>query len=428
MSMTAEQCMIRAKIKLYEEQPFFSYIINHMKLTEKPEDFFKQGGRDNQEATMAVDGKGNCYYYTPFVLKLSEQQLKAVLAHEAMHCVLLHLNRFEKGIIEKDDINPEIYSKLNIWNISTDLLINNMLLNNQFELPSKCIMPTNTNEYKVNKKVIKDIDKKTAESIYNELYEMADKIPIQTFDMHIFSNDSGKGKGKGSTLGKDDKGNGQKEMEGVGEGEKDWKQVLTDAAYFAKSKGKLKGDLERLVDKMLNKKLNWSQMLYRFITNEIQHDFTYAKPSRRFISTGIYFPSTNKENIKILAAIDTSGSIGNKELALFLGEIYKITSAHNNMELEVVFHDTEISSKSKFNLSNLHKVKSLKPTGGGGTSHQEVFDYAIKSKPNILVCFTDGMSDINECKKFHNTLFVLTMEDFKPTFGQSVVFDREALK
>jgi len=421
MSMTAEQCLIRARIKLYDEQPFFSYVINHMQLIEKPTEFFT-AHREGSEPTMAVDAKGNCYYHKEFVLKLPEQQLKAVLAHEAMHCILMHLNRFETGIVnENKDI--EVYSKLNIWNIATDLLINNMLLNNQFELPPKCIMPSTNNTFVTGKKVIKDIDKKVAETIYNELFEMADTIKGNSWDIHIYEKGNNNGQGGGKE-GKD--GNGNKE--GQGEGEKDWKQVLTDAAYFAKSKGKLKGDLERLVDKMLNKKLNWTQMLYRFITNEIQHDFTYARPSRKFISTGIYFPNTNKENIKILAAIDTSGSIGNKELALFLGEIYKITSAHNNIELEVVFHDTEISSKSKFNHSNLHKVKSLKPTGGGGTSHQEVFEYASKYKPNILVCFTDGMSDINSCKKFHNTLFVLTMEDFKPTFGQSVIFDREALK
>jgi len=421
MGMTAEQCLIRARIKLYDEQPFFSYVINHMQLIEKPKEFFT-AHREKAEPTMAVDAKGNCYYYKEFVLKLPEQELKAVLAHEAMHCVLMHLNRFEKGVMnENKDI--EIYSKMNIWNIATDLLINNMLLNNQFELPKGCIIPTTNNTYVANKKVIKDIDKKIAETIYNELFEVADKIKGNSWDIHIYSKEKSDGQGMGKD-GKDDNGN----KEGQGEGEKDWKQVLTDAAYFAKSRGKLKGDLERLVDKMLNKKLNWAQMLYRFITNEIQHDFTYARPSRKFISTGIYFPNTNKENIKITAAIDTSGSIGNKELALFLGEIYKITSAHNNIELEVMFHDTEISSKSKFNHSNLHKVKSLKPTGGGGTSHKEVFEYAAKNKPNILVCFTDGMSDINDCKRFNNTLFVLTSEDFKPAFGQSVVFDREALK
>ena len=424
MVMTALDCLIRAKIKLYEEQPFFSYLINHMKLIEKPEEFFKEGGRDKQPATMAVDAEGNCYYYAPFVLKMKEEEVKAVLAHEAMHCVLMHLNRFEKGIVDKKDVSIEVYSKLNIWNIATDLLINNMLLNNQFELPKDCIKPTGTNEFIINKKKITDIDKKTAESIYNELFEAADKIPFYAFDMHIFSGDNGKSKGNG--LGKDDKGNGQKEVKGMGE--EDWKQVLTDAAYFAKSKGKLKGDLERLVDKILNKKLNWRQMLYRFITNEIQYDFTYARPSRRFISTGIYFPNTNKENIKILAAIDTSGSISKKELGLFLGEIYKVTSAHNNIELEVIFHDTEISSKSRFNFSNLHKIKTLKPTGGGGTSHKEVFEYANKYKPNILISFTDGMSDINEGKRFNNTLFVLTTENFVPKFGQFVRFDKEDLK
>lgn len=395
MNLTPEQRLTRAKIQLYEGQPFFSYIVNHMQLIENNKDC----------PTMGVDAKGNCYYNTTFVDKLTEDELKTILSHEAMHCALMHLVRLGN----KD---------LNIWNISTDLVINAMLVSAGFTFPSskdiKPLLPQ-SNSFFANKKEIKDIDKKTAEMIYNELYDIADKIKVPMFDQHIYSD------------GNED---GNKNKNSVGTSQEDidkWKQVITEAAHFAKQKGNLPANMQRMVDKILNKKLNWKQLLYRYITNEIQFDFTYARPSRKFISTGIYFPSTAKENIKIMAAIDTSGSISQKELGLFLGEIYKITKSFNNFEIEVLFHDTEISSRSKFNHSNLHKLVNLKPTGGGGTSHKEVFEYANKVKPNILLCFTDGYSDINTCQKFSNSIFVLTDESMKPNFGNSIHFDRSDL-
>ena len=71
----------------------------------------------------------------------------------------------------------------------------------------------------------------------------------------------------------------------------------------------------------------------------------------------------------------------------------------------------------------MHKVKSLKPTGGGGTSHTEVFEYANKTNPNLLICFTDGYSDIDACKKYNKTIFVLTSNNYTPPFGRSIEYD-----
>jgi predicted metal-dependent peptidase len=394
-TLTQEERITKAKIKMYETQPFFSYIVNHLIMHE-----------DNKiTPTMGVDIKGNCYYNTEFVDKLSDDELKTILAHESMHCALLHLNRLGNRDAK-------------IWNYATDLAINTLLQGNNFVFPqSKDIKPIlgENNQYKINKKIINDVDKKTAEMLYNELYDLAEKIPEQKFDTHIFSDENADGKGKDF-------------CNGSGQQEDKWKQIITEATYFAKQKGNMSASMEIMVEKLLNKKLNWKQLLYRYITNEIQHDFTYARPSRKFISTGIYFPSTAKENIKVMAAIDTSGSIGEKELSLFLGEIYKITKSFNNMELEVLFHDTEISSRSKFNHSNLHKIVNLKATGGGGTSHKEVFEYVKKARPTILICFTDGYSDIEQCEKFNNTIFVLTDENKKTPFGKDIYFDRLDLK
>jgi len=382
--LTPIEKITKAKISLYNEQPFFSYIVNHMVLIE-----------DKKIPTMGVDRAGNCYYNSSFVEKLSDKELKTVVCHEALHCALIHLKRLK-------------HRDANIWNYAADLAVNTMLKNNKFVIPEGCIVADYSNEYNIpTKKKITDVDKKTAEMLYNELYDMTDKLPARkNGDIHMFDSED------------KEESNTSPSSNGT-----EWGQVITEASHFAKQRGKLPAGMERMIDKILNKKLNWKQMLYKYITNELAYDYTYSRPSRRTISTGLYLPSVQKENIKIMTAIDTSGSISHKELSIFLGEIYKITKSFNNLELEVMFHDTVISSHNKFTHGNLHKVLTLKPTGGGGTSHTEVFEYAKKNRANILICFTDGMSDIEQCVKLNNTLFVLTT-DYKPPFGKSVFFDK----
>ena len=394
---TGIEKITRAKIQLYDKQPFFSYILNHMKAIPFNKEQLEGIKAQGLIPTMGVNAIGDLFYSEEYVMSIPNERVEAVLCHEAMHCALLHMIRLENR-------------DMKLFNIATDLVINNMLRLNDFNTEGFQLLPDYDNSFKIGNKLIKDIDKKTAEVVYNELYEIADKIPTKSMgsDIHYFGEPT------------DSNGNRKSKEEIEGE----WKQELANASYFAKNKGKLSASLERAVNGIIKSKLNWKQLLYRYITNEIKNDYSYRRPSKKFISTGIYFPSIANESISISCAIDTSGSISNRELNHFLGEIYSITKAHKNVELEILFHDTEISSKHLFKHNNMHNVLKVKPTGGGGTSHIPVFEYINKSKPNLFVSFTDGYSDIDECKKYNKTIFVLTTDKYKPTFGKTIQYEK----
>ena len=68
--------------------------------------------------------------------------------------------------------------------------------------------------------------------------------------------------------------------------------------------------------------------------------------------------------------------------------------------------------------------------GGGGTSHLAVKEYAIKEKVKILVCFTDGYSDIENIKWNETpfqTVFVLTESSNKDNlepYGKVIVMSK----
>lgn len=396
MALTAAERITRAKIKLYEDEPFLSYIVNHLKTIE-----------DNnlKHKTMAVDAKGNCYYDKKFVENLDNKVLTAVLAHEALHCAFEHLSRHNKR-------QPDV------WNIATDMLINNFLQKRKYQLPDKCIMPYR-DEYEFQnlgkKVVIKDIDKKIAESIYNELMQIVPKSKMKEFvaegegfDEHRLSKGQQKGAGKGT---------GQ---------DIDWKKVLAEANTHAKQRGKGSSDLDRIVDAALNEKINWKRLLSRYMTNDIASNYSYARPSKRSWGAGAYLPYLSKESMNVTIAIDTSGSIQQKELSEFMGQVYSIVRSFHNIKLTLLFHDDEITSEKTYNNMNLRDILKVKPKGGGGTSHQPIMDYTKKNNVNVLVCFTDGYSDINYCNnKFKKSIFVLTTDSCEePKYGRSVYFER----
>jgi predicted metal-dependent peptidase len=401
-NLTAEEKITKLKIELYDETPFLSYIINHLKTI-----------KDNNMSmpTMGVDSKGNLYYDEKFVKSLSMNELKGCISHEALHCAFQHLSRLN----ERDK---------EIWNIAADIIVNNFVIAQGYSLPKGTIIPFNNKfVYKNGGKqiTINDINKKIVEGIYNELLRIIPEKEKQKFikgvggfDTHINSKEKTNGKGSA-------------EVESVNENEIDWNKVISEANTYAKQKGKGSSDLDRMVDAALNKKISWKALLSRYMTNEIASNYSYARPSKRSYASGVYLPYLSKQSMNITIAIDTSGSINNKELSQFMGQIYMIVRAFNNLKLEIIFHDDKIVKTQVFNNMNLRNITKINPVGGGGTSHKEVMEYANNNNVNVLVCFTDGYSDINYCKeKFKKTIFVITSDSSeKPKYGKTIYFKEE---
>lgn len=374
-----EEKIIRSKILLQETHPFFAWLLMNMDLVE-----------DKRVPTMGVDHYGTLYYNTEWSDKLSKDELDAVLLHETMHCALIHFKRLETR-------HPEIF------NIATDIVVNNILVNEGFHLPKDVIVPQN-NEFTLEtlKPIkIKDIDKKPAEEIYDEIYPKIPKIkiPMIGFDKHIYGKgENGKDNGNGQGKDKDKlKGNGT----GIGEKkEKDWKRIITDATVVAKLQGKVPSSMERLIDNLVNPKINWRSLLYKYVTSYIPNDFTWGRPSRRSQSTGIYMPSVLKENVEIVVSIDTSGSIGQDELAEFMSEMIGIARAFVNLKMTIIVCDCTIKDVYELNNANEYEIKNIKIKGGGGTSHVPVYKFLNQKMPNtkLIINFTDAFTDFPDKK------------------------------
>jgi len=395
----AREKIVKAKINLQKESPFFAHLIMNMSLTE-----------DKEIPTMGVNYQGNARYNPEWVDKLSSAQLKGVLCHEVMHVALTHLTRLGKR-------------NMQVWNIATDMLINSMILKDKFQLPDGVLIPFDYSKekYKLplpSGEIEIDVSGKVAEQIYEEIEEHIPKCECNCHSQgSSCSSDEdedasdGTGQSDDSNNNQDNHKHGESDnccdcpsygfdIHDYGEGlteaekqavEKEWKGRLVDAATAAKAKGNLPGHLGRLVDELLHPKLNWKAILYQYITKDILYNFTYRRPGKRSYSTGVYMPTEVKENLNIVVTIDTSGSISKKEYTEFMSEVVGIANAFEQINMDVLHWDTEVRKETKVTRNNQKELIEGEIPGGGGTHIGCLKDYyAHKQTPMFMVHLTDG--------------------------------------
>lgn len=191
--------------------------------------------------------------------------------------------------------------------------------------------------------------------------------------------------------------------------------------------GKLGSGGMRDLGNILQPKVDWRQVLRDFITATCAgKDYsTWRRPNRRFIASDIYMPSSISEQVEeLVLAIDTSGSIGRRELANFLGEVKCVAEVVKPNRVRVLYWDTKIVADELYEgdaVADL--IRSTKPAGGGGTDINCVCEYLAnnKVKPQAVIVLTDGYLGSSWGKWSVPILWcILNHKSAKPTVGQTV--------
>jgi predicted metal-dependent peptidase len=399
--LTCEEKLKKAKIQVQIKNPFFAFLSMSIR-------FHEVDAKDLQSASMGIDARGNCYYCKEFIDKITDEELVGVLLHETLHLGFLHMLR--RGTRD----HP-------MFNVAIDIAVNNILVNNGYRLPAGGLIPSYNQIDLGSGCILKDLDKKNAEQIYDELDKQVKKISqkmkgiFKMFDDHMEGageeEEDGKGKKKKGIL------KGSKMPLSTAQQlalEKEWTQKAQDAATLAKMKGNLPNGMELFLGKLHEAKINWRTLLRQQIQNAIPYDQEYSVCSKKSRCAGYYIPGYLKDSIKVLVAVDTSGSIGEKERVDFISEICGMAKAFKT-QIEMIFltHDTQVHDDIKMENGKIAKIQEMKFHGGGGTSHEPVMDYITKKHRDtkLAVFLTDGYSDLNEfdMNKFRfNKIFVIS--------------------
>ena len=159
------------------------------------------------------------------------------------------------------------------------------------------------------------------------------------------------------------------------------------AEQVEKMRGTIPGEFTELIEKLRQKKpevFNWKAYFRRLLGSiyDVNIRSTRRKESKRFAeAAGIQ----HKKKVSILVAVDTSGSVSQKELQEFFSEIDYAFKA--GARITILQCDTRINGIEEYDGKNIPEIK-----GRGGTDFNPPVDYYVNHKKEYasLIYFTDG--------------------------------------
>lgn len=201
-------------------------------------------------------------------------------------------------------------------------------------------------------------------------------------------------------------------------------RAIREGALLA---GRLGIDLPRAVTEMLEPKIDWREVLREFVTSSCKgkDEYTWRKFNRRQLPNDMYLPTVEDETIgEIVVAIDTSGSIDQRQINEFASELVSICEAVTPDAVRVLWWDTMVHGEQLFTDDYNNIGAMLKPQGGGGTRVSCVSEYINKKqiKAEAVLVFTDGYVE-NDVKWSVDapTLWLVTQaKQWTPPTGKKV--------
>ena len=184
----------------------------------------------------------------------------------------------------------------------------------------------------------------------------------------------------------------------------------------------MSGDLKQQIEAFINKPLPWNQILRRYLCDEVtaEKDVNYSRFDRRFDTIPGY---KRKPTMELIVAFDTSGSVSDKDLAVFVNEVHAIKKrTHARITLLHIDHELQHAEEYNGQINiNVH--------GRGGTSFVPAFDWIKKNKrrcPNLtLIYLTDGYGPApTEEPRFVKTIWVYTPQHSQPcSWGRHITLN-----
>jgi predicted metal-dependent peptidase len=160
--------------------------------------------------------------------------------------------------------------------------------------------------------------------------------------------------------------------------------------------GKGGGGMGRDLSELLEPKVDWRDVLREFVktTCNAKDTSSWRRVNRRYLSSDIYMPSLIGERVgHLVIGIDTSGSVGAKELNEFLSEVQAIAKDVHPDRVDLIYWDGEVAGHEEYSSSQVDSIiDSTKPAGGGGTDPTCVMEYMEEKaiKPEAIIMLTDG--------------------------------------
>lgn len=358
-------------------------------------------------ATVGTDAR-HVWFNPAFVEGASPADLQFWLAHESLHAALGHFARRAHRVRER-------------WDVACDHAVNLLLASDGMALPDGALADPAYRGL-------------SAEQIYPLL---PDPSGVRPFDRHEFDR-SPAGEGLSGYLGEqriggdaregrkspsvgdagvdepdiptdgwDDAGSEGRRHRPVSatrpdrdlppsspqELEQLWRSRLATAAQAAREAGRLGQSWQRVLEALIEPALPWRALLARYVASLAREDYTFQRRPRR--EGEALLPGLAHGALRLVAALDTSGSITAAELNEFASELDALKA---QVRAEVTVHacDERLAPEGPWMFDPWEAVTlPASLSGGGGTRFTPLFDWVDREglAPDLLIYFTDAQGE-----------------------------------
>jgi predicted metal-dependent peptidase len=396
VSADVETKLRAARTRLILDRPFIGALVMHLRLA---------AADPRQVATLATDAR-SLYYNARYVAGLTFGETQFVLAHEALHCALGHFARRAHRVRRR-------------WDVACDHAANWLLREEGLTPPAGALLDSRFRGL-------------SAEEIYPLIPEDTAEMPL---DLHAFDIDetalavlsagnadglvADGGKvaggdlaaaappgelaeeaaamsrmaGTAATAGLSSTGAGEGMLAGDTDLAEAWRMRIASAAQQAMRAGRLSADWQRAIDHLIEPSLPWRALLARFLMRAARDDYSFRRPSRR--EGDAIPPRLETGALEVVAALDVSGSIAERELAEFVAELNAL-KGHVHARITLHACDAELAAEGPWVFEPWQAMRVPgQLTGGGGTRFTPVFDWVERAglAPDLLVYFTDAQGE-----------------------------------
>lgn len=332
---------------------------------------------DDSIPTACTDGH-SIRYNPRFILSMPREKQITLLAHESLHPAFEHTLTSRRGTRDPRK-----------WNMAGDYVINLILSDAGFEPIDGWLLHPG----------FKDM---STEHVYSILPHTPEG-----------------GWGIGSDL--HEKGNAQEQQKTAADVRKRVAQA-SQMARQAKEYGNLPGQLKRMIDQVLNPRVDWRTRMRRFFTERCKDDYTWQRPNRRFDE---FMPSLYSEAMGHLAVfIDVSGSIGADQFTVFMSETEALRQELRPKRTTIACCDTRVHNPQEFDPQD--SILTYEAEGGGGTNMPAAFQWIEKhlpEPPQVCLIFTDMETPFGEDPGYPVLWVSYGNPDAEAPFGETVVMD-----
>jgi len=362
-----------ARTRLVLERPFLGALVLHLALVPSA-----------RCRTVATDGRG--FHFNPgFIDSLGLAEAQFALAHEAMHCALLHFDRARHRVRRR-------------WDRACDYAVNQLLVDDGMRAPAGVLLDPAYRGL-------------AAEEIYPLLDDARD---VRPFDEHWFgaavaSPVPAITAGGGATAapaapefleahrdGFDEMLARSPMLAPAGTLASEWRDRVAGAGLEAAAAGRLGTVFRQALDSLVQPRLPWHALLARFMMSIGRDDYSFQRPSRR--AGDAILPGLASGEVNLALALDTSGSISAHDFGAFIGEIDAL-KGQIRARVTLLACDTALAPGAPWRFEPWERLEVPGAlAGGGGTRFTPVFEWlaAEAMRPDALLYFTDALGEFPE--------------------------------